>query len=124
VNKRKRRGSIALEAAYPMTTAAQAMDDETEGIFVRNIQRWLDNGHNLDASDIEWLAQESRDAAEGRRFARLAAEPELPCLTVTEQEDGTWATFQDGHELWAWPTLNHAVSSLRSFLLREFAPRS
>lgn len=48
---------------------------------------------------------------------------ELPVLTVTETDAGTWATFQDGHELWTWPTLERAVASLRGFLLREFAPR-
>lgn len=75
----------------------------------------------------EYQVHPSEDApntdGEGRP-APLPRERELPVLTVTETDEGTWATFQDGAELWAWPTLEHAVNSLRSFLLREYAPRS
>ena len=125
---KKRKGTIALAAARTLTVLAQEMDRDTGDVFVRNVHRWLDNGHNLDAADIEWLAQESRDAVEGQRAARLLAEPELPVITVTEDEDGLWQSFHSDRTgdaaLWRWPTLEHAVRSARSYLLREFPPRS
>jgi hypothetical protein len=54
--RKKRSGTIALAAAYPMTVLSAAMDDATAAAFVRSIHRWLDNGHSLDTADIEWLA--------------------------------------------------------------------
>ena len=54
--RKKRKGTIALDAARPMTVAAQSMVPGAAEVFVDYINRWLDNGHNLDADDIRWLA--------------------------------------------------------------------
>lgn len=128
MQKRKRAGTIALAAVPNLNRAASTLDPDEAAVFSRNVNRWLDNGHNLDAADIDWLAQESRDAVAGMRAARELSEPELPVITVTQDEDGLWQSFHsddtgDG-ALWRFPTLEHAVSSARSFLLREFPPRS
>lgn len=126
MQKRKRRGSIALGAADTLLNLD--LDKDETAVFERIVLRWLDNGHNLDTADVEWCAQEARDSVAGQRAARELVEPELPVITITQDEDGLWQSFHsddtgDG-ALWRFPTLEHAVSSARSFLLREFPPRS
>lgn len=124
---KKRTGTIALSAVPAMYEAAGTLDKEGQEIFFRNVNRWLDNGHNLDADDIVWLTGEAAQAVEGRRAARLLEAPELPVITITETDDGLWQSFHSDRtgdaDLWRFPTLESAISSSRSFLLREYAPR-
>lgn len=54
--RKKRKGTIALAAARTLTSRALEMGFGQQRDLVIAIERWLDNGHNLDTADIEWLA--------------------------------------------------------------------
>jgi hypothetical protein len=56
VPTRKRAGKIALDARATLLALALDMSQGQQRVMVGYMNRWLDNGHNLDAADLEWLA--------------------------------------------------------------------
>lgn len=53
--RKKRPGTIALDARRTLAGIGLDMSNVQQRVVVGYINRWLDNGHNLDAADIEWL---------------------------------------------------------------------